>query len=168
MIRISNINVTCGGAMISRKWHAMLVAAAASAMAMMASAQAARNAPPVDSFAMYPTQDPAQLRMITIMQQGLNSSSLNLTTAQKAEINKIVDVFVAELIVLNKEHPVEPGKPATPAAIQTRQSAVGKLNTALGKVMNQEQRRTWESAQAARRSKLESALSRPPPGFRGK
>lgn len=149
--------------MIGRKCHAMLVAAVLGTTAMMALAQVPRSAAPVDSYAMYPSQDPGRLRTITILQQGLNRSELNLTTAQKDRINKIVDAFVAELIVLNKEHPVEPGKPATPVAIQTRQSAVGRLNTALGGVMNEEQRRSWEGEQTARRSRLESSLSRPPP-----
>lgn len=147
--------------MVSKTWRSLLGAAAISTM-MLANAQAPRNEakiPPVDTFAIFPSKDPERLRRMTILQSGLNRSSLDLTTEQKGRISKIVDDFVAELIVLQKSDPVEQGKAIAPVAIEKRQAAVGRLNTAVGKVMNGDQRRTWEADRVARRSDRERKMS---------
>lgn len=147
--------------MISKTWKSLLCAVAIGT-AMQANAQAAKKenrVPPVEAFALYPSKDPELLRTITILQSGVNNSALHLTTAQKGEISKIVDAFVAELLVIQKSDPVEKGKSVSAAAIEKRQAAVSRLNDAATKLMSSDQRRTWDADKAARRSALERRFS---------
>ncbi len=146
-------------------WKTLLGVTAAFTM-MCADAQTPRKAPAlpsIESFALHPSKDPDQLRTVTILQSGLNNSALNLSTAQKAEVDKIVDQFVKELLVLGETHPIEQGKRMSSAALERRQMAVGKLNASVNRIMNAEQRKTWENDKTARRSALESRLSKAAP-----
>lgn len=97
------------------------------------------------------------LRSVTIQQQGLNSAALNLSTPQKAEINKIIAAYVNEQIALEDRTPAEQRR--SEQAARARASAQQKLIDALGKVMNSEQRATWE---AARRASIDRGLIQAP------
>lgn len=87
------------------------------------------------------------LRNFTIMQQGLNSAALNLSDPQKAEIDKILMAYVNEQITLEDRTPADQRKPEQIA--NARATAQKNLIEALGKVMDSEQRTTWESARHA-------------------
>lgn len=153
--------------MVSRNWQAVLLAAVAGTMTMMVWAQAPQGAVPGGGpIPIRSGLDADKYRMMTITQQGLNSSALNLSIAQKAKISQIVDAYVIEQAALDRKYPTEPGARPSPAAVQARQTALANLTAALGSVMNEEQRQTWQAAQAARRSAIEQATSRPPPGAR--
>lgn len=80
-------------------------------------------------------------RATTIERNGLADPALKLTAAQKAEIDKIADAFVAEV----------QKAPAGQEAMAARMKARENMTAAVNKVLNDEQRKTWEAAQAARR-----------------
>jgi hypothetical protein len=147
--------------MISKTWMSLLGVVAISAT-MLANAQAPRNetrVPIFETFALYPSKDPKKLREVTIQQSGVNNYALRLSTEQKAEISKIIDAFVAELLVLQVSDPIEQGKRVPAAAVDKRQVAVGKLNSAVTKLMSTDQRKTWDADKATRRSALERRFS---------
>lgn len=87
----------------------------------------------------------------TIQRQGLNDPALKLTDAQKAEIDKIADAYVKEITAVNEKYPMTPGSPPSQEAMSARQKANENLTAAVGKVLNADQRKTWEAAQASRR-----------------
>ncbi len=143
--------------MFSKKLKAMLVAAAAGAMAIAS----------VGAFAQAPAGGPGggpprgpggggggmgmgapTDRAGVIQRYGLNAPDLKLTDAQKAQIDKIADAFLEE----SKKLPaMQPGAQMTPEAMQARQAPRQNLVTAVGKVLTDEQRKTFEAAQAQRR-----------------
>jgi len=90
----------------------------------------------------------------TIERMGLNDPALKLTAAQKTEIDKIIDAYLADQKALAAKYPMTPGSPPGQEAMQARRTARDNLNTALGKVLNDEQRKSWETAQAARRPQM--------------
>lgn len=94
------------------------------------------------------------LRSFTIQQQGLNSGALNLSRPQKAEIDKLIVAYVNEQIAQEDRIPAEQRK--SEQAARARASALENLVNALGKVMNAEQRATWE---AARRASIERGMT---------
>lgn len=147
--------------MVSTTWKAMLVAVASlGAMTLVAAEQIRREVPAIESFAIFPTQDPERIRLMAITQLGLNSSKLKLATAQKAQIDKIIDAYAADQIALNKKYPIEQGKRIAPTDLQRREALVGSLTSALAKVMSSDQRSTWEADRLARRSALEHSMAR--------
>jgi Spy/CpxP family protein refolding chaperone len=81
----------------------------------------------------------------------LDAEGLNLTAAQKSQIDKIVDDYIVEQGKLREKYPMTPGSPPGQEAMTAMRSARENLNTAVGKVMNDAQRKTWEAAMAARR-----------------
>jgi hypothetical protein len=89
-------------------------------------------------------------RPTTIERQGLNDPALNLTAAQKAEIDKVVDAYLAEQKTLAEKYPMTPGSPPAADAMAARTKARDAFTAALGKVLNDAQRKTWEAARAAR------------------
>jgi Spy/CpxP family protein refolding chaperone len=153
--------------MSSSKFRETLVVATASMMtvfAVGAAAQAPAGGPPRGGgmgMGMMGPQD----RPGTIERLGLNDPALKLTAAQKTEIDKIVDAYLAEQKVLAEKYPMTPGSPPSQEAMQIRRTARENLNTALGKVLNDEQRKSWEAAQAARRPQM-GGPGGPPPGNR--
>jgi Spy/CpxP family protein refolding chaperone len=155
--------------MNSKRFRDTLVVATASVMAVFAvgaAAQAPAGGPPRGGgmgmgMGMMGPQD----RPGTIERMGLNDPALKLTAAQKAEIDKIVDGYIAEQKTLAEKYPMTPGSPPSQDAMQARRSARDNLNTALGKVLNDEQRKSWEAAQAARRPPM-GGPGGPPPGNR--
>lgn len=90
-------------------------------------------------------------RPTTIERLGLNDAALKLTAAQKGEIDKIVDAFLAEQKTLNEKYPMAQGQPMNPEGMTARRTARENMTGAINKVLNEEQRKTWEAAQAARR-----------------
>ena len=81
----------------------------------------------------------------------LDAAGLNLTAAQKSQIDKIVDDYIVEQGKLREKYPMTPGSPPGQEAMTAMRSSRENLNAAVGKVMNEGQRKTWEAAMAARR-----------------
>lgn len=81
----------------------------------------------------------------------LDAEGLNLSAAQKSQIDKIVDDYIVEQGKLREKYPMTPGSPPSQEAMTAMRSARENLNAAVGKVMNDGQRKTWEAAMAARR-----------------
>ncbi|MEO6185553.1 MAG: hypothetical protein ABIP38_09015 [Steroidobacteraceae bacterium] len=90
-------------------------------------------------------------RPTTIQRQGLDDPALNLTAAQKAQIDKIVDAYVVEQKTLGEKFPMTPGSPPSAEAMAARTASRDNLNAAVGKVLDDSQKKTWEAARAARR-----------------
>ena len=152
---ILRVNNRPGGHMFSKKVKGMLVVAAAGAMAMVsvgALAQAPAGGPGGGpprgpgggggGFAQ-PTD-----RAGVIQRYGLNAPDLKLTDAQKGQIDKLADAFLEES---KKLPPMQQGAQPSPEAMQARMAPRQNLITAVGKVLNEEQRKTFEAAQAQRR-----------------
>jgi hypothetical protein len=90
-------------------------------------------------------------RPTTIQRQGLDDPALHLTAAQKTQIDKIVDGYISEQKALGEKFPMTQGTPPSQEAMAARMAARENFNTALGKVLDESQRKTWEAARAARR-----------------
>lgn len=90
-------------------------------------------------------------RASTIQRFNLADAALKLTDAQKAEIDKVADAYVKEITEVNAKYPMAQGSPPSPDAQAARQKARDTLTAAVSKVLNAEQRTTWEAAQAASR-----------------
>lgn len=90
-------------------------------------------------------------RATTIQRNGLDNAALNLTAAQKAEIDKAADAFVAEMKTANEKFPMTQGSPPSQEAMAARTKARDNLTAAVGKILNADQKKTWDAAQAARR-----------------
>lgn len=90
-------------------------------------------------------------RPTTIQRLGLDDAALKLTAAQKTQIDKIVDGYIVEQKALAEKYPMTPGSPPGQEAMTARRAARENMNTAVGKVLDESQRKTWETAQAARR-----------------
>ncbi len=132
--------------MVSKKLKGMLVVTAAGAMAMIslgASAQAPAGGPPGGGMRMG-----AQDRPSVEQRYGLTDPALKLTAAQQTQIDKLVDTYLDDM---KKLPPMAQGAPPSPEAMQARQAPRQALITAVGKVLNDDQRKTFEAAQAARR-----------------
>jgi hypothetical protein len=91
-----------------------------------------------------------QDRPTVIQRQGLSDPALKLTDAQKAQIDKIVDGYVAEQKTLAEKYPMTPGSPPSADAQAARMKSRDGLTAALGKVLDDSQRKTWEAARAMR------------------
>lgn len=157
--------------MVSKKLKRMLVAVAAGAMTMMAAnvmAQAPAGGPPrgpgggmgmgMGAPADVPT---------TIERQGLNDPALKITAAQKAEIEKVVKAYLDEQTKLNEKYPMAQGSPPSDEARAARQTSRTNFTAALSKVLNDEQRKTWEAAQATRRGGMGGGMGGPGGGRPG-
>lgn len=90
-------------------------------------------------------------RPTTIERMRLNDASLNLTAAQKTQIDKIVDDYVAEQRTLNEKYPMAQGSPPSQEAMTARNASRDKMNAAVGKVLDEKQRAALTAAQAAAR-----------------
>ncbi len=135
-----------GGHMVSKKLKGMLVATAAGAMISLgALAQAPAGGPPGGGMGM---RMGAQDRPSVEQRYGLTDPALKLTAAQQAQIDKLVDTYLDDM---KKLPPMTQGAAPTPEAMQARQAPRQALMTAVGKVLNDDQRKTFEAAQAARR-----------------
>lgn len=88
---------------------------------------------------------PANDRAGTIQRFGLNDPALKLTAAQTAELEKAADAYVAEVAKI----PAAAGGPPGPEAMAARTKARDNLTAAVHKVLNADQKKTWDAAQAA-------------------
>ncbi|MDQ2639638.1 MAG: hypothetical protein M3Y79_03520 [Pseudomonadota bacterium] len=88
---------------------------------------------------------PANDRAGTIQRFGLNDPALKLTAAQTAELDKAADAYVAEIAKV----PAGAGGPPSQEAMAARTKARDNLTAAVNKVLNADQKKTWEAAQAA-------------------
>ena len=70
---------------------------------------------------------------------------------QKLELDKAADAYVTETNAANAKFPMTPGSPPSAEATAARNKARDNLNAAVGKVLNADQKKTWDAAQAARR-----------------
>lgn len=138
---------------MKRKTGTLLLAVAAGAMMTMAAgafAQAPAGGPPGGG----PPRGMGMGqpdRAGTIQRFGLGDAALKLTDAQKAQIDKAVEAYVAEMTSVNQKYPMTQGSPPSQEAMGARTKARDDLNDAIGKVLNDEQKKTWEAAQASRR-----------------
>lgn len=81
---------------------------------------------------------------------GLDNPALRLTSRQQTEVDAIIRSYLEEYKKIAALFPLVRGEFPSADSIVTRQDALVKFTVAVGKVMNDEQRRTWETAQAAR------------------
>lgn len=132
----------------------MLAAATAGAMVMVAMDAAAQAPPPGG-----PGGGPPRMGMMgaadrptTIQRQGLDDPALKLTDAQKAQIDKIVDAYLADQKAMRDK--MTPGSPPSQDVMGAMRAAREKFTADIGKVLNDDQRKTWEAAQAARRAQF--------------
>lgn len=90
-----------------------------------------------------------------IQQFGLGDAALKLTDAQKGEIDKAADGYLAATKAITEKYPMAQGSPPSQETMQAmrteRTKARDDLTAAVNKVLNDEQKKTWEAAQAARR-----------------
>jgi hypothetical protein len=90
-------------------------------------------------------------RPTTIQRQGLDDPALKLTDAQKTQIDKIVDGYLVEQKALGEKYPMSPGSPPSAEAMAARTTSRDNFTAALGKVLDDSQKKTWEATRAARR-----------------
>jgi len=137
----------------------MLVAVAASAMTMMA-LNAVAQAPPGGG----PGRGGAPMDKAAMSQRlGLDAEGLNLTADQKGKIDKILDAYMADQTKMRAQ--MQPGSPPSPEVMGAMRTAREKLNTDIGAVLNDGQKKTWEAAMAARPARGPGGgPGGPPPG----
>jgi Spy/CpxP family protein refolding chaperone len=147
---IEAVSYQPGGFMIGSKFKKILTAAAASAVVMgsaTAFAQAPGGGPPPGGGMMRGPMD----RPTMISRLGLDDAALKLSDAQKGQIDKLVDGYIAEQATMRAKYPMTPGSPPSQDMMTAMRSSRENLNTAVGKVLNDSQRATWEAGMAARR-----------------
>ena len=136
--------------MDSRKLRGMLVAIAASAMTMMA-VDVVAQAPPAGGpprGGMGMGGAPMDKAGMT-QRMALDDAALNLTADQKGKIDKILDAYIAEQGKMRGQ--MQPGSPPSQELMSSMRTASQKLNTDVGAVLNDAQKKTWEAAMQARR-----------------
>jgi hypothetical protein len=145
-----------GGHMFSKSLKGILVVAAAGALAVVsmgASAQAPGGGPPgggpggarMGGGFGQPTD-----RAGVIQRFGLGAPELKLTDAQKGQIDKLADNYVAEMAKLP---PMQQGQAPDQAAMAARQAPRAKLIEEVGKILNADQKKTFDAAQAAQQQR---------------
>ena len=152
------VNNRPGGHMVSKKLRGMLVVATAAMtmVSMGALAQAPGGGPPGGGPPRGPGgggpggggfAQPTDAKGV-MERFGLNAPELKLTDAQKASIEKIANTYLEE----QKKLPaMTPGAPPSPEAQTARTAVREKFTTEVGKVLNAEQNKAFQAAQAARR-----------------
>lgn len=137
-------------------FRASLVAMATGALMMMATGAYAQapgggaGGPPRGGMGM--GMGMGQLdRAGTLQRFALDDPALKLSDAQKAEINKAADAYVAQMNTVNEKYPFTPGSPPSQEGMAARQKVRDDFVAAVNKVLNDEQRKTWETAQSSRR-----------------
>jgi hypothetical protein len=132
---------------------------------VQAQAQAPGSGPPRDGMRMGMG---AQLdRAGTLQRFGLDDATLNLTAAQKVQIDNAADAYVAEMNAVNEKYPFTPGSMPGEQGMAARQKVRDAFIAAVNKVLDEEQRRSWEAVQAARRGGMGMGRGGPPGGMGG-
>ena len=137
--------------MVSKKLKGMLVVTAAGAMAMIslgAAAQAPGGGPPGGG--MGGMRMGAADRPTTEQRMGLTDPAMKLTAAQQSQIDKIVDAYLDDQKKLAEKYPMAQGSPPSQEAMAARQASRETMTTAVGKVLNDDQRKIFEAAQQRR------------------
>jgi hypothetical protein len=122
--------------------------------AATATAQAPGGGPPRSGMGMGMGMMGAADRPAMIQRLALDDAALKLTDAQKGEIDKLVDGYLAEQKTLREKYPMTQGSPPSQEMMGAMRTARENLNTAVGKVLNDAQRTTWQAAMAARRPQM--------------
>jgi Spy/CpxP family protein refolding chaperone len=135
--------------MSGSKFRKILTATAASAVMLVSAsafAQAPGGGPPPGGGMRGPMDKPTMISRL-----GLDDAALKLSDAQKGQIDKLVDGYIAEQATLREKYPMTQGSPPSQDMMNAMRSSRENLNTAVGKVLNDSQRATWEAGMAARR-----------------
>lgn len=139
------------------KLKTLLLAAAAGAMMTMTAGAMAQapgggaGGPPRGGPGMGGPGMGGQLdRAGAIQRFGLGDEALKLTAAQKAELDKAADAYVAAMTAVNAKYPRTQGTPPSAEATAARAKPTEDMNAAVAKVLTAEQKKTWDAAQAAR------------------
>ncbi|HUG73697.1 MAG TPA: hypothetical protein VMK82_09755, partial [Steroidobacteraceae bacterium] len=98
-----------------------------------------------------------------IQQFGLGDAALNLTAAQKAELDKAADAYVTAMTAVNAQFP-RAGGPPSAEATAARAKPREDMNAAVAKVLTADQKKTWDAAQAARPRGGAGGFGGGPPG----
>lgn len=134
------------------------MAAIASALAIVSATAIAQappgGGPPRPGMGMGMGMMGATDRPSMIQRLALDDAALKLTAAQQGEIDKLVDGFLAEQKTLREKYPMTQGSPPSQEMMGAMRTARENLNTAVGKVLNDSQRTTWQAAMAARRPQM--------------
>jgi hypothetical protein len=154
------------------KMRRMLLAATAGALLTMAAGAMAQApgggapgaGPPRGGPGMGGGFGPPTDRAGVIQRNGLGDAALKLTAAQQAEIDKAADAYLAEM---QKVPAAAPGGPPSQEVMDARNKARDNLMAAVNKVLNDEQKKTLEAAQAARRGGMGGGMGGPGGGMRG-
>jgi hypothetical protein len=99
-----------------------------------------------------------------IQQFGLGDAALNLTAAQKAELDKAADAYVTAMTAVNAQFPRAAGAPPSAEATAARAKPREDMNAAVAKVLTADQKKTWDAAQAARPRGGAGGFGGGPPG----
>lgn len=143
--------------MSNGKWKQLLLVTTASAITIGAAAQAPPpGALPPGAQGMTGPVD----HLSTIQRLGLGDPALKLSARQRAEIDNIIGVYVAEQQTLAAKQPITPGTRPSEESIAARRAAFDQLSLAVGNVLNSEQRGLWQNAQAQRQAQLDAAINR--------
>lgn len=137
----------------------ILAATVASTMILVTAAAVAQAPPGGMGMGMGPADRPT-----TIQRLGLDDPALKLSDAQKAQVDKLVDGYIAEQAKMREKYPMTQGSPPSQEMMGAMRSSRESLNAAVGKVLNDSQRATWEAAMAARRPPGMGGPGGPPPG----
>jgi hypothetical protein len=98
-----------------------------------------------------------------ISRMALDDPALKLSDAQKGQIDKLVDGYIAEQSTLREKYPMTQGSPPSQEAMTAMRGARENFTSAVGKVLNDSQRATWEASMAARRPPGGPPGGGPPP-----
>jgi hypothetical protein len=160
-----------GAIMIRNRLKGLLAVATLGAMAMtsmQAMAQAPQGGPPGGGPPRGMGMMGAMDRPAMMQRLGLDDAALKLSDAQKAQLDKLVDAYIADQKTMREKYPMTPGSPPSQEMMGAMRAAREGLNTEVGKVLNDTQRTAWQSAQAARRQMMGpgGGPGGPPPGNR--
>jgi len=164
---IGPITHSSGGRMKDSGFRKILAATVASTMILVTAAAIAQappgGGPPPGMGGMGMGMGPAD-RPTTIQRLGLDDPALKLSDAQKAQVDKLVDGYIAEQAKMREKYPMTQGSPPSQEMMGAMRASRESLNAAVGKVLNDSQRATWEAAMAARRPPGMGGPGGPPPG----
>ena len=136
--------------MISRQWLNVVVAVTASAWIGGASAQSIGSGSAFDTVATYSTDDPKRLRMLAIVEHGLENQDLSLTIKQKAAVQDALDAFVSEMVAVNEKLSTARAQTSQSEVLAARMSVRNRLEAALTGIFTTSQRTIWEADKRAR------------------
>jgi hypothetical protein len=152
--------------MINKKLKNLLAVAAVGVMTVIGTQAIAQGPPPGSAprggMGMGMMGGPVD-RPAMIQRLALDDATLKLTAVQKTQIDKLVDDFVAEQAKMREKHPMTQGSPPDPEMMTAMRAARDGLNAAVGKVLTDAQRTTWQAAMAARRPMGGPGGMGPPP-----